>query len=362
MANASKAGEKAALTVGIYGGSGYMGGEVLRLILEHPRVKLSWATSRESKQASWTHPNFIPRDVPFVRPEEITPCDVVFIAAPTGTATEIASRLLQQGCRIIDLGSDFRLRDRPTWERVYGRRHPNWELVEQSVYGIPELYRKQIAQTKIIANPGCFSSAAILALAPVLARKLIDPRRIVVTGLSGTAGMGAEQTRPSHHPEIDNNIVPYNVVDHRHTYEMEQELSAVAKAETTVHFTPAYVPISRGILNVCSVFTDAGLTRAQFLDIYREYYEGESFVQVHDSERGQDGAWDYRPYPWVSAVSGTNYCLIGLDYDERRKRLVVFSALDSMGKGGAHVGVQNMNIMFGLPEHLGVDRLGLHPY
>ncbi len=351
------------IRVGIYGGTGYMGGEALRLVLEHPEAEVAWVTSRGERDLSRAHPNLFDCDVELIDPEDITPCDVAFVAAPTGVAMDVAGRLLDIGCRVIDLGADFRLRDRSVWERVYGRAHRRWDLAEGAVYGIPELHREAIATARVVANPGCFSSAAILGLAPLVARGAVDLARVSVVGMSGTAGMGAEQARPSHHPEIANNLVAYNVVDHRHSYEMEQELGAVAGGDVPVHFTPVYAPISRGILNVCNAFPTGPVSREELLDLYRGYYGGEAFVRVHDAEPGpDDGAWQYRPYPWVNAVSGTNYCLVGLDVDTRRNRIVVFSVLDSMGKGGAHVGVQNMNIMFGLDERTGLRRAGMHPY
>jgi N-acetyl-gamma-glutamyl-phosphate reductase common form len=338
-----------------------MGGEALRLVLEHPLASLAWVTSRGDEDVVTAHPNLIRAEVKFVAPEAITPCDVAFVAAPTGVALEIAPRLLAMGCKVIDLGADFRLRDRGAWERVYGRPHAQWEIARRAVYGIAELHRDAIRAADVIANPGCYATAVILGLAPLVREGLAERRRLVATGLSGTAGMGADQSRPSHHPEIANNLVPYNVVDHRHTYEMEQELSALAGADVTVAFTPVYVPISRGILAICDVAPTRAVPRAELLSLYRDFYRGEYFVHVHDAPGGGE-TWNYRPYPWVSSVSGTNFCQIGLDVDERRGRIVVFSVLDSMGKGGAHAGVQNMNLAFGLDEKTGLARAGLHPY
>lgn len=350
------------MRVGVFGGSGYMGGEALRLLLEHPSCEVAWVTSRGDVDLTEAHPNLFDADVGFVPPEEIEPCDAALVSAPSGVSMEAARRLVDMGTRVIDLGADFRLRDRAIWERVYGREHTQWELAKRAVYGVPELHRDEIADAALVANPGCFSSAGILGLAPLVAERLVDVERVTITGLSGTAGMGAEQTRPSHHPEITNNLVPYNVVDHRHTYEIEQELSALASGPVSVHFTPIYVPVSRGILVTCTVFPVQDVTRAALLALYADFFANAPFIHIHTAEPNRDGAWNYRPYPWVSVTSGTNYCLIGLDYDERRNRLVVFSALDSLGKGGAHAGVENLNVMFGLDPREGLGRAGLHPY
>ena len=306
-------------------------------------------------------------DVPVISSEEtaseaMTPCDAYLLAVPSGGAMERAGALLDDGGVVIDLGADFRLRSRADWERVYRRTHTAWDLVTTAVYGIAELHRTEIAVARLIANPGCFATATILAMAPFFAAGMVNRQEIHVTGLSGTAGAGAEPDVASHHPEIGNNIVPYNVVDHRHTYEMEQELTLVADEPVTVHFTPCYVPITRGILAICH-FTPAEPTTTDALkDLVGEYYRNEFFVRVTDEPPVPDASWQWRPYPSVAMVSGTNFCDIGLDYDERRNRAVVFSVLDSMGKGGAHAAVQNLNLIFGFDESLGLRRRGMHPY
>jgi N-acetyl-gamma-glutamyl-phosphate reductase common form len=347
--------------VGIYGATGYMGGEALRVLLEHPEVEVAWATSRGETRAADHHPNLYGTGFELVHPDRITPCDVVFLAVPTGVAMELAPRFLKEGAKVIDLGADFRLEDRSTWERVYGREHTSFELVEEAVYGIPELHRDAIRAARVIANPGCFASAAILGLAPLLEAGVVDPSKIVVDGLSGTAGIGADLSRPAHHAEIGNNLIPYNVVGHRHGFEMEQELGALSGERVSVHFTPVYVPIVRGILCVCHAFPVRKVDRGELLDRYRRFYDGEPFVEVYDLPGEEGAAWQYRPYPWVSSVSGTNFCFVGLEVDEARGRVVVMSVLDSLGKGGAHAGVQNMNLVLGLDETAGLTRRGLHP-
>ena len=381
-------GDPAAIEVGVYGASGYMGGEALRVLSEHPSVRVVWATSRGGKPLEHFHRNFYGSDLKLVRPEEITPCDAVFFAVPTGTPMQLAQYFLEQDTKIIDLGADFRLRDLADWERVYGKQHACPDVAEEAVYGIPELHREAIREARVVANPGCFASAAILGMAPLVKAGLVDNGRIIVDGLSGTAGAGAELDTPLHHPEVGNNVVPYNVVDHRHTYEMEQELGLVATSAgagagavagsaagaasggaataaapgVTVHFTSSYVPITRGILAICHCFPVRPVAREEVLSVYRGFYQDEFFVRVFDMPREPGASWQYAPYPWVSAVSGTNFCHIGLEVDEKRGRIVVFSVLDSVGKGGAHAGVQNLNLLFGLDEKAGLTRYGLHPY
>ena len=350
------------IKVGIYGASGYMGGEALRILLQHPGVSVEWAASRGDTPIEFYSKNFYGRGIRFIKPSQTTPCDVVFFALPTGLTTEICRSFLEDGSKIIDFGADFRLNDKTEWEQVYKKRHINWELSQNAVYGICELHRNEIARTDIVANPGCYSSSSILALAPLVSEKLIDFDRIIVDGLSGTAGAGTDLDLALHHPEIDNNILPYNVVDHRHTYEIEQELSILAESRVTINFSACYVPISRGILTVNHCFPAKTLKRKELLDLYKEFYKDEYFIKIIDIPKDENAAWNYLPYPWIAAVSATNFCHIGLDVDEKRNRIVVYSALDSIGKGGASAGVHNMNIMFGIDEKTGLDFYGIHPY
>jgi len=354
--------ENVMIKAGVFGASGYMGGEALRVLSEHPQVEIAWATSRRGQPVETFHRNLFGSGIRLVPPEEATPCDVVFFALPSGLPMSMVQEWLATDTKVIDLGADFRLKDRADWERVYRKEHLCWESAQEAPYGIPELHREEIRNARVVANPGCYASAAILGLAPLVQANLIDTDKIVVDGLSGTTGAGAELDTPTHHPEIGNNLVPYNVVDHRHTYEMEQELGGLSETPLVIHFSSTYVPITRGILAICHCFPKQRLDREEWLAVYRDFYRGEHFVKVFDLPKEPGVSWQYRPYPWVSAVSGTNFCHIGLDVDSKRNRLVVFSVLDSVGKGGAHAGVQNMNLLFGLDETMGLERHGLHPY
>lgn len=347
--------------VGIYGGTGYQGGEALRILLEHPHAEVDWVTGRSGGDIAFYHPNLYGVDVNLVHPDDASPCDVVFLALPTTESIQFARSCLEKGSKVIDLGAAFRLKDREAWETVYNQRHSDWELTGEAVYGISELHLEEIRAARLIANPGCFSSAAIIGLAPLLKEKIIDADRIVVDGLSGTVGAGAELVRAAHHPEIANNLVPYNVVNHRQTYEMEQELSLLADKPVTVHFTPIYVPIVRGILDICHVYYSKSISREEVLSLYRDFYKDDPFIRIYDLPKEDGVSWQYRPYPWVSSVAGTNYCLVGCDVDKTRKRIVIFSVLDSIGKGGAQCGIENMNLMFNLDRRAGLTKLGLHP-
>lgn len=352
------------IRAGILGATGYMGGEVIRILLNHPQVEIVWATSRTQGVIEDYHPNLYGLGIKLIHPDDISACDVVFMALPTSASLEMAPVLLDMGCRVIDLGAAFRLKSKSLWEVTYEQAHTQWPLAEEAVYGISELYLEKIKQARLIANPGCFSSAAILGLAPLIKEKVVEVDSLVVNGLSGTAGMGAGLSRAAHHPEIANNLVPYNVVDHRHSVEMEQELSALVDDvddAVQVHFTPVYVPITRGILNICHAFNFNDVSREKLLELYQDYYQAHPFIRIYDLAKEQDTSWQYKPYPWVSTVAGTNNCYIGLDVDEKRNRIVVFSVLDNLGKGGAQVGIENMNLMFDLERTSGLHHIGTHP-
>lgn len=350
------------IKVGIYGASGYMGSEALRVLLKHPGVSVEWATSRSDIPLEYYHKNFYGRDIHFVKPDSTTPCDAVFFALPTGLTTELSKKFYESGSKIIDFGADFRLKNQDEWESVYGKKHSDWNMAKQAVYGLSELHRDEIKKSDIIANPGCYSSSSILGLAPLVKEGLIDLEKIIVDGLSGTVGAGDDLDIALHHPEIHNNILPYNVVNHRHSYEMEQELSLLAGKKVVVNFSACYIPISRGVMTISHAFPVKSVSRKDLLELYQDFYRDEFFVKIIDLPKDKQAAWNYLPYPWIAAVSATNFCHIGLDIDERRNRIVVYSVLDSIGKGGALVGIQNLNLMFGLEEKEGLDFYGIHPY
>lgn len=349
------------VSVGIVGGSGYSGGELLRLLLGHPCARIAWVTSRGDKHLEAIHRNLLGSGLRFIKEEDAGPCAVAFLCMPSRESMTRAERYLTSGSKVIDLGSDFRLKDPHVFEQVYKAKHVAWHLVEEAPYGVTELHRAAIRTARLVANPGCFAYATILGLAPLVKEKCIDLDRIIVDGLSGTSGAGAEPTVATHHSEIGNSTFAYNVVDHRHTYEMEQELSGVAGAQVTIHFTPYYAPFSRGIFATCHGFLNRNMTLAEVRNLYREFYRGEYFVRIIALEKDPRLSWQYLPYPSVASVAGSNFVQIGMDVDERRGRVVVFSAIDNLGKGAAGSAIQNMNCMLGLADETGLTGVGLHP-
>jgi N-acetyl-gamma-glutamyl-phosphate reductase len=347
------------IDVGIVGGSGYSGGELMRLLLGHPHARIAWVTSRGDKKLEAIHRNLVGTGLRFIREEEAGPADVVILCTPSRESMTKAPHYLQRGAKVVDVGSDFRLKDRALFERVYKAEHVCWELVQEAPYGATELHRDAIRRARLVANPGCFAYTAILSLAPLVKERLIELDKVLVDGISGSSGAGAEPVVPTHHSEIGNSVFPYNVIDHRHTYEIEQELTGVAGLPVTVHFTPYYAPFTRGILAACHGFLTRRIDRAGLLDLYQSFYRSEPFVHVLDFEKDPKASWQYVPYPSVATVAGSNFIQIGVD--ERRGRAVAFGALDNLGKGAASSAIQNMNCMLGVPEDAGIAGVGLHP-
>lgn len=352
------------IKVGVLGSSGYMSGELVRILLDHPRVSISWCISREAFPFSDVHPNFIPQ-INFSASSYDAlnfNVDVVISALPPGETAKWAKEFFSKNIKFIDLGATFRLKDVDIWEKVYGQKHSAPELIANSVYGLTELHSAQIKAASLIANPGCFSSAMIIGVLPALEHGFVLTNDVFVTGLSGSAGMGANLTRSGHHPVLGDNAIVYNAVNHRHTYEVEQELNgAVLGANISVHFTPVYIPITRGIVCISSFRIASETKRNDIVGVYKSKYFDNSFVHIVDGDIGIDDEWDYSAYPWVKTVSGTNNCFIGINVDRERDRAVIVSVLDNLGKGGAHVAVENMNLLFGLPSQAGLERLAMFP-
>ncbi len=350
------------IEAGVLGGSGYSGGELLRLLVRHPEAKVKWTTSRGDAKLKETHKNLYAEQLEFIKPEdaEKIDCDVVFLCLPAGTSMKYARRFLEKGAKVIDMSADFRLKDLNLYEQVYKVKHVEPELVKEAVYGTTELHRKEIAKCRVLANPGCYSNTTILGMAPLAKTGLIDLDHVVVDAKSGSSGAGAECSMFTHHSEASNSMFPYNVVKHRHTHEIEQELTLLAGKKVTAHFTCYYTPFIRGILSSCHVFLKKNKDREYFLELYRKFYAKEKFVQVLDIPKKGSGT-ECLPYPSVSNVYGSNYCQIGLDVDEERGRLVVFSTTDNLMKGAAGQAIQNMNVMLGVKEDAGIDMVGLHP-
>lgn len=341
------------LKVGIIGGTGYTGAELLRILLRHPGARIAAITSRAEAGApvSDLFPNLRGiTDLCFVDPEEtdLDDCDVVFSATPNGVAMTQAGRLLERGVRVIDLAADFRIRDQATWERWYDMAHASPELLEQAAYGLPELYRDQIRRARLVANPGCYPTAVILAALPLLEAGLVEGDDIIADAKSGVSGAGRGARVATLFGETAENFRAYGVAGHRHYPEILQVLSDASGRQARLTFVPHMVPMVRGIH--ATVYARLTSRVADLSALYRERYRGEPFVDVMDPGG----------HPETRSVRGANYCRLAV-HEQDNGRIVVLSVIDNLVKGAAGQAVQNMNIMFDLDEAAGLEQPALVP-
>jgi len=336
------------MKVSVIGATGYTGAELVRILSRHPEVELVSITSQTfaGKKISEIYP-FLSTDLVC---EELdidkiaSSSSFVFTALPHKTSMEIVGELYLRGKRVVDLSADFRLKDPALYEKWYGVSHSKRKLLHEAVYGLPELYREKIREARLVANPGCYPTSIILALAPLLKSHLIKEESIIVDAKSGVTGAGRKLTLATHFPEINENFYPYKVEGHRHLPEMEQELSRLAGTQVKVTFVPHLAPLNRGILSTCYASLKRYTEVEKILRIYRDFYKDEPFVEI--LEKGK--------VPEISDVATSNRCRIGLAVDERTDRIIVISAIDNLGKGASGQAVQNMNIMCGFKEDEGL--------
>ncbi len=343
------------VNVGIVGASGYGGGELLRWLAGHPnaRVEVAISDTYAGRPASCTFPGLAKRgDVVFSsREASLDACDVVFLARDNGAAMKMAPALLEQGKKVIDLSADFRFRDPSIYDAWYKGPHASPELTSAAVYGLPELHRDAIRKASVVGNPGCYTTASILAAAPLLASKRIDPGTIIVDAKSGVSGAGRSKFALDYHfPELNESASAYKIAGtHRHTPEIEQELSEVAGVPVAISFTPHLIPMTRGILATCYATLAAAVDADALRDDFQRFYADAPFVYVTDA------------LPSTKHVLGSNMCHIGLGVDKRTNRVTVVSAVDNLGKGQAGAAIQNMNLMCGFDETAGLGMPGLWP-
>lgn len=349
------------MKVAVFGASGYVGGELLRLLLRHPRVEVSSATSNRyaGEFIQRVHPNLRGQTkLKFVTSDPgriVHECDMLFVATPHGVSSAFMPQILEAGLRVVDVSADFRLKNPEDYPRWYGWGHKHPELLQEAVYGLPELHRSEIEKAQLVAGPGCMAVTAILALAPLVKSGKIEKNRIVADLKVGSSGAGAKPSRSSHHAEHYSVVRAYKPVGHRHTAEIEQELSALAGEEVSVGMSAHAVNMVRGILGTFHVFSAGKVSSAEMWRLYRSFYDKEPFIRLVRDTKGI-----FR-YPDPKIVVGSNYCDVGFEIDERLNRLVILSALDNLIKGAAGTAVQDMNIMYGWDEREGLADSGLHP-
>lgn len=344
------------LKVAVVGASGYTGVELLRILVGHPEIEICCVTSRQHEGIPINHvfPSLSgfcelvcePLDVIAISQR----ADLVFTALPHKSAMEVVPGFLAAGCKVIDLSADYRLKDQDVYEQWY-QAHSSPELFDEAVYGLPELYTDQLRTARLIANPGCYPTSVILALAPLLEKQLIDLRSLIVDSKSGVSGAGRGVKLGSLFCEANEGFKAYGIANHRHTPEIEQELSGLAHGDIRLSFTPHLLPVNRGILSTCYADLLEDKSTEELIAVYQQRYSNERFVRVMPG--GQ--------LPNIAYVRGTNFCDIGLVSDQRTGRVIVISAIDNLVKGAAGQAVQNMNIMFGFNEAHGLGIVPIFP-
>ena len=336
------------IKAGVVGATGYAGAELCRILTGHPGAELTAVSSVsfEGKKLSDIYPSYYQVCEPVCGKQEevVEQCDVIFAALPHGLSQELAAECDAKGKAFIDLGADFRLESEAEYQEWYGNSFLDHALHEKAVYGLPELFREQIRGKKLIANPGCYTTAVPLALYPALEAGLIEKDGIVADCKSGVTGAGRKMTQNTHYPELNEAFTAYKVAAHRHTPEMEQTLSKAAGAPVKLTFVPHLLPVNRGILATCYARLKPGVTMESLSRVYHERYDGEYFVRLLPEGRVAD----------IKNVWYSNFCDVSLHLDSRTGTLVAISAIDNMVKGAAGQAVQNMNLAFGLDETAGL--------
>lgn len=337
------------IKVGIVGGSGYTGVILVGMVLRHPEAKLVFVTSESHKneKVSDVYPHLEGIcDLSYKAPdiEKLAgSADIIFLALPNGMAMNIAPKILDAGAKVVDLSADYRFKDAKIFKEWYKIDHSSKELLGKAVYGLPEI--ENIKGATLVANPGCYATASILGLYPLVKQGLIDPDSIIVDAKSGVSGAGKSLTDDTHFPNCNEGISAYKVASHRHTPEIEQELGEGIK----ITFTPHLVPMTRGILATIYAKASKAIDEAKLIQIYKDLYKGKPFIRVVEK------------MPSTKYVYGTNYCDIAVKYDKRTNNIIILSAIDNLVKGASGQAIQNMNIMFGLRETAGLEQIAVYP-
>lgn len=346
------------VSVGIVGASGYGGVQLVRLLQDHPEVELTYLGGESSagKYFADLYPHLAHRVRLQIEPVDAdliaSRAQVVFLSLPNGLACQMTPTLIEKGCKVLDLSADYRFTDLEIYKNWYGTERSDASIAATAVYGLPELYRSRIAESQLIGCPGCYPTASLLALAPLLKQGLIVPETAIIDAKSGTSGGGRQAKTGLLLAEADNSLGAYNVGRHRHTPEIEQICSDLAGHEVTVQFTPHLIPMVRGILStVYATLRDPGLLRDDLITIYTAFYRNCPWISICDSG----------VYPQTKWACGSNLCYIGLEVDPRTGRVIVMSAIDNLIKGQAGQAIQCMNLMMGWHETLGLPKLAFYP-
>ena len=345
------------IKVGIIGSTGYAGGELARLLLQRDDIEIKWYGSRSyigQKYAS-LYPNMykiVDEECMDDNMKELAgQVDVVFTATPQGLCASLVDEEILSKVKIIDLSADFRIKDVSVYEEWYKLTHASPQFLEEAVYGLPEVNRERVKQARLIANPGCFPTCSFLSVYPLVKEGLVDLDTIIIDAKSGTSGAGRGAKMDSLYCEVNENIKAYGVGTHRHTPEIEEQLSYAAGRPVTISFTPHLVPMNRGILVTAYGSLTKEVTYEEVSAVYDKYYKDEFFVRVLEKDVVPQTRW----------VEGSNFADVNFKIDPRTRRIVMMGAIDNMVKGAAGQAIQNMNLMFGLPENTGLKQVPVFP-
>ena len=345
------------IKVGIIGSTEYAGGELARLLLQRDDIEIKWYGSRSyigQKYAS-LYPNMykiVDEECMDDNMKELAgQVDVVFTATPQGLCASLVDEEILSKVKIIDLSADFRIKDVSVYEEWYKLTHASPQFLEEAVYGLPEVNRERVKQARLIANPGCFPTCSFLSVYPLVKEGLVDPDTIIIDAKSGTSGAGRGAKMDSLYCEVNENIKAYGVGTHRHTPDIEEQLSYAAGRPVTISFTPHLVPMNRGILVTAYGSLTKEVTYEEVRAVYDKYYKDEFFVRVLEKDVVPQTRW----------VEGSNFADVNFKIDPRTRRIVMMGAIDNMVKGAAGQAIQNMNLMFGLPENTGLKQIPVFP-
>ncbi len=344
------------IKTGIIGATGYAGSELVRILTNHPNAEITTITSQSYKGQNYNdiYENF--RHIEKICEEEniekmAEECDVIFLALPHGVASKKVNEKILQNTKIIDLGADFRLQDINVYEKWYKTPHKAKNILPEAVYGLCEINRDKIKGKRIIANPGCYTTCSILSLYPLVKEKMIDLKSIIIDAKSGVTGAGRGVFLSTHYDEVNESIKAYKIASHRHTPEIEEQLSYAAGENIILSFTPHLTPMNRGILATIYAGLKENYSYGDIKTVYEKYYKNEYFIRLT-----KEGV-----FPETKWVKGSNFCDIGFAVDKRTNRIIINGAIDNLNKGAAGQAVQNMNILFNLDEKTGLDYPAIFP-
>jgi len=340
--------------VAIVGATGFTGSELVRILINHPSVEIMAITSesRAGEKFSEVHAFFQGIcDMKLIKSDELETSDIdlAFLALPHGVSMDFAKKFEGSGMKLVDLSGDFRLSSPKVYSEWYGKEHTYAEGFEQASYGMPELYREEIINSTLVANPGCYPTSAILAISPLLKDGLANPEGIIIDAKSGVTGAGVKAKPVNHFSSVNDNFKAYGIKTHRHSIEIQENADHQARNKSSIQFTPHLLPVDRGILSTIYLKPSVNLNQDKLDDCFKKHYESEPFVRLRPSA------------PAIKDVRGTNFCDLFATFDERTENIIVLSAIDNLVKGAAGQAVQNMNLLLGLSETEGLNQVPVQP-